>query len=430
MFKLEAFFNPYLPVGQSRLDAVLTITSDATVSVAAAGRRVIGFVLDNSGSMNGEKLAQAKLAARRGIETLPAEAWFFVIAFNGRAQVLLPACAATATAKQLAHAQIQDLQAQGSTAMSRGLELALHEVRGCKAEIASIYFQTDGENGHDDTERLGEVIEQCRGHMQVDCRGIGTEWKPSELRRIASALMGTADAITDPQALADDFQRFLNKSMAKGIAGATLRLWSPKVIKTVLVKQMSPEIVDLLPKASRVDEKTLDIPLGAWGTESKDYQLSFKLPDGSLGDEVLACRATLLFQGQEGETKLTCDPIAATWSEDERLTTRINKEVAHYTGQTELADSIREGLEAQAQGDEDRATRLLGQAVRLAAQSGNEEVTRRLKKVVDVVDAASATVRLRKADKAAAMELDMGATRTVRRRSGPAPSAASSTPQP
>ena len=44
--------------------------------------------------------------------------------------------------------------------------------------------------------------------------------------------------------------------------------------------------------------------------------------------------------------------VKAKWSDDEGLTTRINPEVAHYTGQTELAEAIQEGLAAKAAGDD------------------------------------------------------------------------------
>ncbi|PRC90833.1 VWA domain-containing protein [Solimicrobium silvestre] len=416
MFTIEGFYNPYLAASQTRLDAVLTITSDATVSQTTSGRKVVGFVLDTSGSMNGEKLAQAKLAARRGIDMLTEDIWFFVIKFAGSADIVVEACPATSTNKALAHYAVQQLTATGSTAMSSGLKKALGEVKRSGATIASVYFQTDGDNSADDNERyLAGVIAECEGVFQCDCRGIGTDWKPNELRRISSALLGTADAITDPTGLEEDFRSFLNRSLAKGIAAATLRIWSPKVVKVSLVKQMSPEILDLMPSAKRIDDKTLEIPLGAWATEARDYQLAFELPVGNIGDEVLACRAAVVFQDSNGEVKIPCEPIAVRWSEDDALTTRISREVAHYTGQKELADSIQEGLDAKAKGDDDRATRLLGHAAKLAAESGNEEVTRRLKKVVDVVDASAGTVRLKKADKGADMELEMGLTRTVRR---------------
>jgi hypothetical protein len=420
MFQVEAFYNPYLVPGQNRLDTVLTIRSDSTSAAAVAGgKRVVGFVLDTSGSMKGEKLHQAQMAARRGIEMLDASTSFFVIAFHTEAKVLLSACPADAGNKSLAHHAISQLAAGGGTEMSKGLAAARAEVQKSGAAIASVYFQTDGENMPEDGKALIQTIEACKDVFQCDCRGIGADWHPAQLRMIAEALLGTADAVTDPAGLEADFKAFLSRSLAKGIAGARLRVWSPKVVKMSSFKQVSPDIVDQMALAKRIDDKTLEIPLGAWGTETRDYQISFEMPAGAIGDEILACRAAVIVDGSSGEVKVDCKPVAATWSSDDALTTRISPEVAHYNGQGELASAIQEGLQARAQGDEDKATRLLGRAAQLAANSGNEEVTRRLKKVVDVVDAAAGTVRLRKADKAADMELEMGGTRTVRRRAAP-----------
>ena len=88
--------------------------------------------------------------------------------------------------------------------------------------------------------------------------------------------------------------------------------------------------------------------------------------------------------------------VKARWSDDEGLTTRINPEVAHYTGQTELADAIQEGLAAKAAGDDATATTRLGRAVQLAEATGNAEATTRLRKVVDIDDPETGTVRLRR----------------------------------
>jgi hypothetical protein len=108
-----------------------------------------------------------------------------------------------------------------------------------------------------------------------------------------------------------------------------------------------------------------------------------------------------------------------TWTDDEALSTRINSRVAGYTGQAELAGVIAEGLEANKRGDEEIATAKLGRAVALAHQAGNEEVAHLLANVVDVVDEATGTVRLkRKVDAAAEMALDTRSTKTVRVRKG------------
>ena len=66
-----------------------------------------------------------------------------------------------------------------------------------------------------------------------------------------------------------------------------------------------------------------------------------------------------------------------------------------------------------------RATSKLGRAVALAHQAGNEDTARLLAKVVDVVDEATGTVRLKKKVEAAdEMALDTRSTKTVRVKKG------------
>jgi hypothetical protein len=103
------------------------------------------------------------------------------------------------------------------------------------------------------------------------------------------------------------------------------------------------------------------------------------------------------------------------WTDDETLSTRINREVAHYTGQAELADAIHDGLAARAAGDDRTATVKLGRAVQLAHETGNGDTVRLLAKVVDVEDPVTGTVRLKREVAAVdEMTLDVRSTRTVR----------------
>jgi hypothetical protein len=89
--------------------------------------------------------------------------------------------------------------------------------------------------------------------------------------------------------------------------------------------------------------------------------------------------------------------------------------VAHYTGQAELAEAIQEGLAAKAAGDAETATTKLGRAVQLAAATGNDDATSRLRKVVEIDDPDTGTVRLRRnVDKLDEMALDTSSTKTTR----------------
>jgi hypothetical protein len=131
------------------------------------------------------------------------------------------------------------------------------------------------------------------------------------------------------------------------------------------------------------------------------------------GDEMLAARVSVVAASAEGEQVLGQGLVLATWTDDEELSTRINPRVAGYTGRTELAAAITEGLQARRRGDVDLATARLGRAVLLAHQAGDEETVRLLASVVDVVDEATGTVRVKKkADVDAELALDTRSTRT------------------
>jgi hypothetical protein len=87
--------------------------------------------------------------------------------------------------------------------------------------------------------------------------------------------------------------------------------------------------------------------------------------------------------------------VRAIWTDDVALSTRIDRHVAHYTGQEEQARSIQLGLTARSIGDVVGATHRFGRAVELAAAADNDNALELLGYVVDVIDAATGTVRLK-----------------------------------
>ena len=127
---------------------------------------------------------------------------------------------------------------------------------------------------------------------------------------------------------------------------------------------------------------------------------------------MLAGRTMLMVNGDSvAEGK-----VLAVWTEDDTLSTRLNPEVAHSTGQADLANAIQHGLEAWQAGDTERATRQLGHAVKLATMTGDTVRLGQLGAIVDVDDAVTGTVRLRDdARRIDMMTLDTSSTKTLRR---------------
>ena len=134
---------------------------------------------------------------------------------------------------------------------------------------------------------------------------------------------------------------------------------------------------------------------------------------------MLAGRASLVYVQNGAEVKIAESKILAIWTDDELRSAKIDRTVAHYTGQAELAQSIQEGLEARTKGNLDVATAKLSRAVQLAHESGNDATTKLLRQVVDIDDASTGTIRIKRSvQKEDEMALETRSTKTTRIKRG------------
>ena len=416
MFKIDTFLNQFLPVDGSRVDAVFSISSDGPIIVAKA-KAVIGFIIDVSGSMGGEKMVSAKNALRLSVDMLNDDQQFFIIKFENKATTIVELCYATTANKRRAHEAIQRLEANGGTTISTSIYAARQILSSVHGAVCQVYFLTDGQNDGGDQRSLEQELRQCSGMFQAHCRGVGTDWSPTQLRMIAEHLLGTVDIIAHPNKLKEDFETTLKAMTSKSISEVRLKFWTPKNARIAAFKQGFPVEIDLTSKLKPVTEREAEFILGSFGNESQDYTATFEVVPRDPGNEMLVCRPSLIYIDPASGSEVTVpgSNVTVKWTEDVNLSARIDAQVAHYTGQGEKAKAIQEGLEALNSGNVDQATIKLGRALKLAAESGDEGTVRRLKKVVDVVDEAAGTVKVRRnISKEEAMDLDCASTKTVR----------------
>jgi uncharacterized protein YegL len=418
-FLAEIFQNPYLPQGTTEVNAIMTITSSnvAEDAVSATGDRVFGIICDISGSMQGQKIQAAKQAMIQLVKMMPADMHFFVVTGASSAKTIVPLAQATEENKQAAIDCIRMIDASGGTRISRWLTTAIAEFQKFSVGgMRQALLLTDGQNDYNDEKSLEQVLQNYENYFQCDCRGVGTDWKVAQLRAIGDRLLGTTDIVPDAAGLVADFTNILQMAISKSISHVSLRLWTPQGAKVLYCKQVSPELLDVTHKAKVVSPLISDYPTGAWSKdESRDYHFSIQVNAGNVGDEMLAGRASLVYTLDGVETKIAEGKILAVWTDDEALSTKIDRRVAHYTGQAELAQSIQEGLEARAQGNIEVATAKLGKAVKLAHESNNEATAKLLRRVVEIDDAPTGTVRLKKGvEKADEMMLETRSTKTTR----------------
>ncbi|WP_405921410.1 vWA domain-containing protein [Streptomyces sp. NBC_00122] len=429
-FSVEVYQNEFLPQGGRDVHAIVTVTSTggatATRATAAQGTAAVVIMVDCSGSMEypPEKMRGAREATAAAVDTLRDGTSFAVIAGTHVAKEVYPGQGRLAVADPVTRAQAKEalrgLSSGGGTAIGTWLRLADGLLRQAPAAIRHGILLTDGRNEHEDPAVLRATLDACAGRFTCDARGVGTDWEVKEVTGIASALLGSADIVADPAHLAEDFTRMMENVMGKEVADVALRLWTPVGAEIQYVKQVAPAVHDLTDRRTEAGPRAGDYPTGSWGDESRDYHVCVRVPNASVGQEMLAARATLVLPGAAGTPGqsplvLAQGLVRAVWTDDLAASTAINPQVAHYTGQAELAQAIQQGLEARKLGDVDGATAKLGRAVQLASASGNADTAKLLAKVVDVVDAAAGTVRLKaKVADADEMTLETRSTQTVR----------------
>ncbi len=418
-FTADVYQNAYLPEGSLEVHAIMTVTAPSeaiALSNKAETPLLFGMICDVSGSMNGGKIVAARQALVQAIELLPNNASFFIVLGSSKSHLLVPTTRASTENKARAIEQAKKINAQGGTVISTWLQAALEEFNKQPQAIAQALLLTDGQNDTSDHDQLAKALDRCEEKFQCDCRGVGTNWNVKELQKIGTRLLGSTDIIPEAEDMAADFQNILGQALNKSIREVRLRLWSPRGATVMYCKQVSPEILDLTDRATPVNPQTQDFPTGAWGSdESRDFHFCIRVKPGQVGDEMLAGRASLLDVVNGVENNIAEAKILAIWTDDEVRSAKINPQVAHYTGQAELSEVIQSGLAARDRNQFDVATAKLGRAVQLAHASGNESTAKLLRKIVDVEDAETGTVKLKRSvEKADAMALETRSVKTTR----------------
>ena len=206
------------------------------------------LILDHSGSMSGRPLETVKQAAGQLVDKLKSGDRLSVVIFDHRAKVLVN--------NQLIEdpnkikRQINQLKADGGTAIDEGLRLGIEELaKGKKDAISQAFVLTDGENEHGDNEKCLKLAQLAASYkMTLNSLGFGVHWNQDVLEKIADAGGGTLSYIEKPEQAVDAFGRLFNRIQSVGLTNAYL-LFSlmPKVRLAELkpIAQVFPDTIEL-----------------------------------------------------------------------------------------------------------------------------------------------------------------------------------------
>lgn len=396
-FTLQLSQNKYLAPADDRMHVVLTVrVGDAAAATPPPAAELL--LVDCSSSMDWPptKIEAARHACRAAIGALRDGVLFGLVECTGHARLVYPAAPPLAVAgertRREAKAAAAGLIAGGGTAMSTWLDLALDLFGQAPVEIRHAVLLTDGKNESDRAGALEAALDRCQGRFACDARGIGDDWDPRDLQRIASALRGSADAVLEDAELAGDFRRLAERARGRTVPDLRLRLTTMPYSRLRFVKQVFPTEVELTAQC-RSEGRVLELPTGAWGDEQREYHVCLDVEAGELTryeDRLLGTVA--LFAGA-GEA--VGEPLAVIGylTDDMALSSALDDDVARVTGQAELGRAVRAGWDAFQADDRAAATREWGTAVRLATELGNAEILKRLGRLIDVREDGTVAIK-------------------------------------
>lgn len=169
----------------------------------------VAIVLDKSGSMSGQKLYQAKQAARLAVDRLAPSDIVSIVAYDSTVRVVVPAT--KAMDKRSIHAGIDRLVASGNTALFAGVSKGADELRKFfdRNRVNRVVLLSDGlanvgPSSASELARLGTSL--MREGMSVTTLGLGLDYNEDLMAQLARSADGNHAFIERASDLARFFE--------------------------------------------------------------------------------------------------------------------------------------------------------------------------------------------------------------------------------
>ena len=215
----------------------MLLLAPGAAAQAEALRRDLVAVIDVSGSMSGEKIAQAKVALTQLLGSLREGDRFRLVAFSGGVRRYAAGwTTATGENRRDAATWIRSLEAEGGTNIAGALTEAFAEAADAEA-LGVVVFLTDGQPsvGESDPERIAERAEQGRGRFRVFAFGVGDDVNTYLLDRLTERARGTTEYVRP------------GENIERAVGALAAKVASPVLTDLALSASPGVELYDVQP---------------------------------------------------------------------------------------------------------------------------------------------------------------------------------------
>ena len=335
------------------------VTLNAEASAGEHAPLAMVVVLDTSGSMEGEKLREAKSAVKELVRNMRDDDDIAFVHYSDHAEMVQPLSRVGAVREQLA-ASVDRLSANGGTAIPLGLEMGVQELEQGLARsdrrdgdrVRRVVLVSDG---LDSSRVRAEALAQstsARG-VTVSSMGIGLDFDEAYMGGVARSGHGNFGFVNDGATLTAFLKRELVETATTVAQNTVVHLHLPENARFVKATGADAE----------VHGRDVDLRVGAiYADEAKRVlvEMATDFSPGSAAD----FNGSLTWKGAAGAAEATIPQLEVLATDDSSAVNRARNETV-FARVTSLEASERQVLAAQAysNGDSNRAQQLIQQNI-------------------------------------------------------------------
>lgn len=257
----------------------------------------VALVIDRSGSMAGQKIAQARQAAMLAVNRLNKNDIISVIAYSDTVEVLVPAT--KVSDRQTILQAIERLQAGGSTALFAGVSKGAEEIRkfAAKDKVNRIILLSDGlaNVGPSSPSELGDLGQSLgRERISVSTMGLGLQYNEDLMVNLAQRSDGNHAFVENAKDLARIFNFEFGDVLSVVAQDVTVKIRCADGIRPVRLLGRDGEIAGNL----------VTVPLRQiYGKQERFVMLEVQVASGVAGQEKAVADVEVTYSNMK--TKVT-----------------------------------------------------------------------------------------------------------------------------
>lgn len=351
------------------------------VPVTARRPGAFCLVLDRSGSMGGEPLAQTITAARTAIRNLQREDYFALVAFDDSASVVVPLQTPEDRASWLT--RLETIKEGGSTNLTGGWMLGRDELAKAPAGMSRrLLLLTDGQLNVGVV--VPEEVERIVAHgledlgIRTTCLGFGQDYNDALLAALARATSGGFYHAESPEQLPAIFAHELDGLQALAVQNLRVRV---RVLDFCERFQLLNDYPNVALPDGRMEVAVGDLVSGeerrlVFALEVLPMPLLDGQPVASLaGETLIELEVAYDELGLEGIASRVLTQVVRVQASQNPDEVKANATVIGWVAVQRAAQTIRQAAELLAAGNRSGAIELLKAELARVSTGGHEPAT-------------------------------------------------------